>query len=103
MLLLAQLPTDVLSAQLKNGLILLGLGMGIVFAFLALLVVVTKVVSYVLKGGRRTPSSSAEVDELRRRVKALEAEVAELRAKNPSQPQGKRGYGATVPRSPVKK
>jgi len=45
MLLVAQLPKEVLSHQLSNGLMLLVLGMGVVFFFLAILVVVTKIMS----------------------------------------------------------
>ena len=49
MLLLAQLPTEQLVAQLKNGLVLLALGMSIVFLFLTILVFTTKGVSKVVR------------------------------------------------------
>lgn len=49
MFLLAQLPAEVLSEQLGNGLALMALGMGIVFVFLTILVFTTKAVSAVVK------------------------------------------------------
>ena len=49
MFLLAQLPTEQLMAQLKNGLVLLVLGMSIVFVFLTILVFTTKAVSKIVR------------------------------------------------------
>jgi oxaloacetate decarboxylase gamma subunit len=49
MFLLAQLPTETLMTQLKNGLVLLVLGMSIVFLFLTILVFTTKGVSKVVR------------------------------------------------------
>ena len=49
MFLLAQLPTEQLVSQLKNGLVLLVLGMAIVFVFLTILVFTTKGVSKVVR------------------------------------------------------
>ncbi|MCQ2412928.1 MAG: OadG family protein [Sphaerochaetaceae bacterium] len=49
MYMLAQLPTEQLSAQLKSGLILLVLGMAIVFVFLTILVFTTLGVSKVVR------------------------------------------------------
>ena len=46
---LAQLSSEVLLAQLKNGLILLGMGMAIVFVFLTILVFTTKSVSKIVR------------------------------------------------------
>ncbi|MBO4394346.1 MAG: OadG family protein [Spirochaetales bacterium] len=46
---LAQLPTEQLVSQLKNGLVLLVLGMAIVFVFLTILVFTTKGVSKVVR------------------------------------------------------
>ena len=46
---LAQLPTEQLVSQLKNGLVLLVLGMAIVFVFLTILVFTTKTVSKVVR------------------------------------------------------
>ena len=45
--LLTNMPRDVLIRQLQDGLVLLVLGMGFVFIFLAILVFVTKMVSKV--------------------------------------------------------
>ena len=45
---MTQLPHDVLTAQLSNGLLLLVLGMGTVFVFLTILVFVTKTMSKVV-------------------------------------------------------
>ncbi len=49
MFLLAQLPADQLSTQIKNGLILLVIGMAIVFVFLTLLVFSTLGVSKIVR------------------------------------------------------
>ena len=49
MYLLAQLPAEQLSTQIKNGLILLILGMAIVFVFLTILVFSTKLVSKIVR------------------------------------------------------
>ena len=49
MFLLAQLPTEQLVSQLKNGLVLLVLGMAIVFVFLTILVFTTKAVSKIVR------------------------------------------------------
>lgn len=49
MYLLAQLPAEQLSIQIKNGLILLVLGMAIVFVFLTILVFSTKSVSKIVR------------------------------------------------------
>ena len=49
MYLLAQLPADQLALQIKNGLILLVLGMAIVFVFLTILVFSTKWVSKIVR------------------------------------------------------
>ena len=46
---LAQLSTEVLLAQLKNGLFLLAMGMAIVFVFLTILVFTTKSMSKIVK------------------------------------------------------
>ena len=46
---LAQLPTEQLVSQLKNGLVLLVLGMAIVFVFLTILVFTTKAVSKIVR------------------------------------------------------
>ena len=46
---LAQLPTEQLVSQLKNGLVLLVLGMALVFVFLTILVFTTKGVSKVVR------------------------------------------------------
>ena len=46
---LAQLPTELLVEQLKNGLFLLVLGMAIVFVFLTILVFSTKLVSKIVR------------------------------------------------------
>jgi oxaloacetate decarboxylase gamma subunit len=43
-----QLPKEVLTSQLSNGLLLLVLGMGTVFVFLTILVVVTKTMSKIV-------------------------------------------------------
>ncbi len=62
MFLLAQLPADQLSAQIKNGLILLVIGMAIVFVFLTLLVFSTLGVSKIVRKleGKR-PEEAATV------------------------------------------
>ncbi|HAN42271.1 MAG TPA: sodium pump decarboxylase subunit gamma [Sphaerochaeta sp.] len=49
MYLLAQLPKDVLATQLKNGVVLMVLGMAIVFVFLTILVFTTKGVSKLVR------------------------------------------------------
>ncbi len=49
MYLLAQLPAEQLTTQIKNGLILLVLGMAIVFVFLTILVFSTKLVSKIVR------------------------------------------------------
>jgi len=49
MYLLTQLPKDVLATQLKNGLVLMVLGMAIVFVFLTILVFTTKGVSKLVR------------------------------------------------------
>ncbi len=46
---LTQLPTETLVAQLKNGLVLLVLGMAIVFLFLTILVFTTKGLSKIVR------------------------------------------------------
>lgn len=48
MFLLAQLPTETLLEQLKNGVALLVLGMAIVFVFLTILVFTTKAMSKIV-------------------------------------------------------
>lgn len=45
---LAQLPTEMLQTQISNGLVLLVLGMGVVFVFLALLIFATKFMSKIV-------------------------------------------------------
>ncbi len=62
MFLLAQLPADQLSTQIKNGLILLVIGMAIVFVFLTLLVFSTLGVSKIVRKfeGKR-PEEAATV------------------------------------------
>lgn len=64
---LAQLPIEELTAQIKNGLVLMVLGMAIVFIFLTILVFVTKGVSKVV----RKMESKKPVE-----VKAPQVEVA---------------------------
>ena len=57
---LAQLSSEVLLAQLKNGLILLGMGMAIVFVFLTILVFTTKGVSKIVrKFEKKVPAAQA--------------------------------------------
>jgi len=46
---MSQLPADVLTTQLSNGLLLLVLGMGTVFLFLTILVFVTKCMSSIVR------------------------------------------------------
>ena len=55
MYLLAQLPADQLSEQIKNGLILLVLGMAIVFVFLTILVFSTICVSKIVRKFEKRP------------------------------------------------
>ena len=59
MYLLAQLPADQLSTQIKNGLILLVLGMAIVFVFLTILVFTTKLVSKIVRKFEKSPAPAA--------------------------------------------
>ena len=59
MYLLAQLPADQLSEQIKNGLILLVLGMAIVFVFLTILVFSTKLVSKLVRKFEKSPAPAA--------------------------------------------
>ncbi len=61
MYLLAQLPADQLSTQIKNGLILLVLGMAIVFVFLTILVFTTKLVSKIVRKFEKSPAPAATV------------------------------------------
>ncbi len=57
---LAQLPTEQLLSQLKNGLVLLVLGMSIVFVFLTILVFTTKTVSKIVrKFEKKKPAAQA--------------------------------------------
>ncbi len=49
MYLLTQLPKDLLATQLKNGVVLMILGMAIVFVFLTILVFTTKGVSKLVR------------------------------------------------------
>ena len=61
MYLLTQLPKDVLATQLKNGLVLMILGMSIVFVFLTILVFTTKGVSKVVrKFEKKKPAPAAQ-------------------------------------------
>ena len=78
MLSLAQLPADVLVTQVSNGLLLLVLGMGTVFVFLAILVAVTKIMSgLVRKSELRKPVTETESSAARiESSTAQEAEVA---------------------------
>lgn len=55
MYLLAQLPAEQLSAQLRSGLILLLLGMAIVFVFLTILVFTTLGVSKIVRKFEKKP------------------------------------------------
>ncbi|MGN0907057.1 MAG: OadG family protein [Bullifex sp.] len=55
--LLANLPKDVLVQQIKDGLVLLVLGMGTVFVFLTILIFTTKLLSKVC--ARIAPAKSA--------------------------------------------
>ncbi len=59
MYLLAQLPADQLTTQIKNGLILLVLGMAIVFVFLTILVFTTKLVSKIVRKFEKSPAPAA--------------------------------------------
>jgi len=57
---LAQLSSEVLLAQLKNGLFLLVMGMAIVFVFLTILVFTTKGVSKIVrKFEKKVPAAQA--------------------------------------------
>ena len=57
---LAQLSSEVLLAQLKNGLFLLAMGMAIVFVFLTILVFTTKGVSKIVrKFEKKVPAAQA--------------------------------------------
>lgn len=74
MFLLAQLPADQLSLQIRNGLILLVLGMAIVFVFLTILVFSTLGVSkLVRKFESKRPAQAAA---------ALEVTIAPTAASN---------------------
>ena len=65
MFLLAQLPADQLSIQIRNGLILLVLGMAIVFVFLTILVFSTLGVSkLVRKFESKRPAQAAAAPEV---------------------------------------
>ena len=59
MYLLAQLPAEQLTSQIKNGLILLVLGMAIVFVFLTILVFTTKLVSKIVRKFEKSPAPAA--------------------------------------------
>ena len=59
MYLLAQLPAEQLTTQIKNGLILLVLGMAIVFVFLTILVFTTKLVSKIVRKFEKSPAPAA--------------------------------------------
>lgn len=63
---LAQLPNDLLVQQIQNGLILLALGMGVVFCFLVILILSTKIMSKLVN---RKPKEK-EVIEVKRNNKA---------------------------------
>ena len=46
---LHQLPREILTTQITNGLIIMLLGMGVVFFFLVLLVYTTKLLSFLVR------------------------------------------------------
>lgn len=74
---LAQLPADVLKAQLGNGVILMVLGMAIVFVFLTILVFTTKAVSKVVKNlEAKQPQKAPEAAVVSAPMGACDAEVA---------------------------
>ncbi len=56
---LTNMPKDVLVAQIKDGLVLLVLGMGTVFIFLVILIFATKLMSKVIKGLEGNHQSAA--------------------------------------------
>lgn len=58
---MAQLSAEMLQAQLSNGLILLGLGMGVVFVFLTLLVFTTKLMSKIVMSIEKKSGVSAAI------------------------------------------
>lgn len=77
MFLLAQLPADVLRAQLGNGVILMVLGMAIVFVFLTILVFTTKTVSKIVKKlESKQPKKAPEVTVVSAPACACDAEIA---------------------------
>ena len=60
--LLTNMPKDVLIAQLKDGLVLLVLGMGTVFVFLVILIYATKLMSRIVRGiDKNHPANNAPV------------------------------------------
>ncbi len=71
--LLTNMPREVLMAQLKDGLILLVLGMGTVFVFLVILIFATKFMSRIVNGmgnndhaeaaGTASPQAAAHVQQ----------------------------------------
>ena len=79
MFLLAQLPADQLSLQIRNGLILLVLGMAIVFVFLTILVFSTLGVSKLVRkfeGKRPAPAAAAPEVSIAPAAASNDAEVA---------------------------
>ena len=65
--LLTNMPKDVLIAQLKDGLVLLVLGMGTVFVFLVILIFATKLMSRIIMNmeGRHHDQAPAAAPALR--------------------------------------
>lgn len=59
--LVAQLPAEMLSQQIQNGLILLVLGMGVTFVFLTILVFSTKAISKLVRKLDSKQASAATV------------------------------------------
>lgn len=56
--LLTNMPKDVLITQLKDGLVLLVLGMGTVFVFLIILIFATKLMSRIIMGMEKNHQSA---------------------------------------------
>lgn len=59
--LLTNMPKDVLIAQLKDGLVLMVLGMGTVFVFLVILIYASKLMSKIVRGFEKNHPASAPV------------------------------------------
>ena len=78
--LLTNMPKDVLIAQLKDGLVLLVLGMGTVFIFLVILIYASKLMSKIVRGIEKNHPANAPVEAAAPKAPAVQQKAAPIQS-----------------------